>query len=84
MTAMSNHFISDEHWDYFDDYYAPDYECMEIFDKYFDLIKIGKLPKEASQYLYNNMQKIAQLESVQDYGIPSVEQYIWKFEKLAK
>jgi len=84
MTVMSHHFIADEHWNYFDDLYAPDYECIDIFNRYSDLINQGKLPKEASQYLYDNMQKIAQLESVQDYGVPSVEQYIRKFEELAK
>jgi len=84
MTVMGNHFISDEHWDYFDDLYAPDYECIDIFNRYFDSIKQGKLPKEVGRYLYDNMQKIAQMESVKDYCVPSVEEYIRKFEKLAE
>lgn len=70
--SLAKHFIEDEHWCYFDDLYAPDYSCMTIFQYFKEAIKSGNLSKEEVHTLQEGLKIIANMESVRDYGYPSL------------
>lgn len=66
--ANCNHFMEEEHWCYFDDWYSP--ECC--YDRLLELIakdlKTKTLPDELNTLLYNGLKRIAKSECVEDYG----------------
>lgn len=70
LDSLSNHFVEDEHFCYFDDMYCPDYTCSDILKSIISEIKSGKVAIEDVAYLDAVMSKIAQMESYEDYGSP--------------
>ena len=71
LKSLSKHFVKDEHYNYFDDMYSPDYECTDLCQT---LIKhLQKHPDAESQKLFNQgLAEIRQMEAFTDYGIPSL------------
>lgn len=78
LASTAVHFVKDEHWCYFDDYYSPDYLCMAVFDSFKEAINAGKFLPEEVKMLRNGLLEIASMEAVQDYGCPSVERWLKK------
>lgn len=76
LASTAVHFVEDEHWCYFDDYYSPDYLCMTVFDSFKEAINAGKFPREEVKMLRDDLLEIASLEAVQDYGYPGVERWL--------
>ena len=70
LDSLSNHFVKDEHFCYFDDMYSPDYICYDILKSIIAQIKIGKVPAEDVAYLDKGIAKIAAMEAYEDYGTP--------------
>lgn len=70
--ATAQHFISEEHWTYFDDFYCPDYTLETIYQWFITLIQEKRLEESSIQILINGMEEIRQMEAVLDYGYPSV------------
>lgn len=70
--ATAQHFISEEHWCYFDDLYSPDYTLQYIYEWFKDLSKEKRLRDSARQILINGIEEIKEMESVCDYGYPSI------------
>ena len=73
LKSMCRHFVSDEHYNYFDDMYTPDYTASDItrlFDQYHSE---GKLPTEVVDYLNAAWKEIREEEAYIDYGVPSLE-----------
>lgn len=69
--SMCRHFISDEHYCYFDDLYSPEYAIDDLVDFFNELEKEGKLPNETKEYLKKAWQEIKETECHQNYGMLS-------------
>ena len=68
--SMCRHFVEDEHYNYFDDMYSPEYAIDDLIDLFAGLDKDGKLPVETKVYLEKAWQEIKETECYQDYGLP--------------
>lgn len=69
--SMCRHFISDEHYCYFDDLYSPEYAIDDLVDFFNELEKEGKLPEETKEFLKKAWQEIMETECHQSYGMLS-------------
>ena len=65
--SMCRHFISDEHYCYFDDLYSPEYAIDYLVDFFNELANEGKLPDETKEYLKKAWQEIMETECHQNY-----------------
>ena len=68
--SMCRHFVEDEHYNYFDDMYSPEYAIDDLIDLFAGLDKDGKLPVETKEYLEKAWLEIKETECYQDYGLP--------------
>lgn len=68
--SMCRHFVEDEHYNYFDDMYSPEYAIDDLIDLFVGLDKDGKLPIETKEYLEKAWQEIKDTACYQDYGLP--------------
>ena len=71
--SMCRHFISDEHYCYFDDMYSPEYAIDNLVDFFNGLANDGKLPVDSKEYLKMAWQEIMDTECHRDYGVLSKE-----------
>ena len=69
--SMCRHFISDEHYCYFDDLYSPEYAIDYLVDFFNELANEGKLPDETKEFLKKAWQEIMETECHQSYGMLS-------------
>ena len=69
--SMCKHFIEDEHYNYFDDLYAPEYTIQSLVDYFNQLITQGKLPEDVKEYLHKGWTEIKSYEACTDYGLLS-------------
>ena len=69
--SMCKHFIEDEHYNYFDDLYAPEYTIQDLVDYFNRLISQGKFPEDVKNYLHKRWAEIQTYESCTDYGLLS-------------
>lgn len=67
--SMCKHFIEDEHYNYFDDMYAPEYTIQSLVDYFNRLISQGKLPEIVKDYLHKGWVEIQSYEACTDYGL---------------
>ena len=67
--SMCKHFIEDEHYNYFDDLYAPEYTIQSLVDYFSHLISQGRLPKNIKDYLHKGWAEIQTYEACTDYGL---------------
>lgn len=70
LESLTYHFVEDEHYDYFDDMYSPDYVCQDIMKAVIDSIKKENFPDEELQRLKEGVEKLMQTEAYEDYGAP--------------
>ena len=70
LDSLSNHFVEDEHFCYFDDMYSPDYTCSDMLKSIIAQIKTGKVSSEDVEYLDKGISKIAAMEAYEEYGSP--------------
>ena len=70
LESLTYHFVVDEHYDYFDDMYSPDYICQDMVEVIIDTIKSGKFPAEELQRLKNGLENLKHTEAYDDYGVP--------------
>lgn len=70
LDSLSNHFVEDEHFCYFDDMYSPDYTCSDMLKSIIVQIKTGKVLAEDVAYLDKEIAKIAAMEAYEEYGSP--------------
>lgn len=69
LESLTYHFVEDEHYDYFDDMYSPDYVCQDMMEAIINAIKSGNFPAAELQQLKDGMEKLAQTEAYEDYGV---------------
>lgn len=72
LDSLTAHFIADEHWCWFDDFYSPDYTVSCIWDAFIPHIRSGALAGETLAELESGLKQIEQFEAYQNYGIPSM------------
>lgn len=71
LKSISKHFVKDEHYNYFDDMYSPDYECTDLYKLIVQ--QLQKTPDtEAEELLQQGLAEIRQMESFTSYGYPSL------------
>ena len=68
--SMCRHFVEDEHYNYFDDMYSPEYAIDDLIDLFVGLDKDGKLPIETKEYLDKAWLEIKDTECFQNHGLP--------------
>jgi hypothetical protein len=69
--SICRHFVSDEHYNDYDDWYTPDYTMKSILNKFVELRDSSAIQPEVRDYLRTAWKEIQEEESYKDYGIPS-------------
>lgn len=77
LESLTYHFVEDEHYDYFDDMYSPDYVCQDMMEAVISSIKNEKFPDVEIQRLKEGMEKLKSTEAYEDYGVPYAL-YMWE------
>lgn len=72
LDSLTRHFISDEHWCWFDDFYSPDYVVLHIWEAFIPHIRSCALAGEPLTELESGLRQIEQSEAYQNYGYPSL------------
>ena len=70
LESLTYHFVEDEHYNYFDDMYSPDYVCQDMMEAIIDSIKSGNFPAAELQRLKDGLEKLKHTEAYEDYGVP--------------
>ncbi|ADY34690.1 hypothetical protein Bacsa_0077 [Phocaeicola salanitronis DSM 18170] len=70
LESLAYHFVGDEHYNYFDDMYSPDYVCQDMMEAIISSIKNGNFPDAELQRLKDGMEKLMHTETYEDYGVP--------------
>lgn len=65
------HFITDEHWTYFDDLYSPDFTFIHLLNQFKNVHDVGKMDVEVTNYLKAAWTEILNEESYTQYGYPT-------------
>ena len=68
--SLTYHFVQDEHYNYFDDMYSPDYVCQDMIEAIISFIKNGNFPNVELQRLRDGLEKLKHTEAYEDYGAP--------------
>ena len=72
LDSLTRHFIAEEHWNWFDDYYSPGYTVSRIWDKFIPYIRSGALAGESLEELEAGLAEIVASAAYQEYHIPSM------------
>ena len=72
LESLTYHFVEDEHYNYFDDMYSPDYVCQDMMEVIICFIKNGNFPNAELQRLKDGLEKLKHTEAYEDYGSPFV------------
>lgn len=70
--SMCRHFVSDEHYNYFDDLYAPEYVVNDLVRFFNDLIHRGIIPDDVTSFLKSASVEIMESEAAREYGVPGI------------
>ncbi|WP_337626038.1 hypothetical protein [Phocaeicola sp.] len=70
LEGLTYHFVEDEHYNYFDDIYSPDYVCQDMMEAIISSIKNGNFPVEELKHLKGGLEKLMHTEAYEDYGVP--------------
>ena len=84
LESLTYHFVEDEHYNYFDDMYSPDYVCQDMMEAVIDAIKGGNFPDVELQHLKDGLDKLKHTEAYEDYGTPYALNIWEKFERKTK
>lgn len=71
-----NHFISEEHWCYFDDLYSLEYRYDRLLELIAKDIAAGELPEELTTLLYAGLKTISKTACVKGYGYLDLEEHL--------
>lgn len=82
--SLTYHFVEDEHYNYFDDMYSPDYVCQDMVEAIIDTIKSENFPAEELKRLKDGLEKLKYTEAYEDYGVPFALNIWEKFERQSK
>ena len=79
--SLTYHFVEDEHYNYFDDVYSPDYVCQDMMEAIVSSIKSGNFPAAELQRLKDGLEKLKHTEAYKDYSVPYVLDVWEKFQR---
>ena len=80
LEILTSHFVEDEHYNYFDDMYSPDYVCQDMMEAIISSIQSGDFPAAELQRLKGGLEKLRHTEAYEDYGVPYALHLWGKFE----
>ena len=70
--ALAEHFITEEHWCYFDDCYSPN-DVLDMLARDFNVImRQGYFSESAIRILSTGMRTLETMEAVLEYGYPHI------------
>ncbi len=81
LESLTYHFVKDEHYNYFDDMYSPDYVCQDMMEAIINGIKNVNFPVAELQRLKDGLEKLKHTEAYEDYGVPYVLDVWEKFQR---
>ena len=81
LESLTYHFVEDEHYNYFDDMYSPDYVCQDMMEAIIDAIKNVNFTAEELLRLKDGLEKLKHTEAYEDYGVPYVLDVWEKFQR---
>ena len=81
LESLTYHFVEDEHYNYFDDMYSPDYVCQDMMEAIINGIKNGNFPVAELQRLKDGLEKLKHTEAYKDYSVPYVLDVWEKFQR---
>ena len=81
LESLTYHFVEDEHYNYFDDMYSPDYVCQDMMEAIINGIKNGNFPAAELQRLKDGLEKLKHTEAYEDYGVPHALDVWEKFQR---
>ena len=81
LESLTHHFVQDEHYNYFDDMYSPDYVCQDMMEATINGIKNANFPAAELQRLKDGLEKLKHTEAYEDYGVPYVLDVWEKFQR---
>ena len=81
LESLTYHFVKDEHYNYFDDMYSPDYVCQDMMEATINGIKNGNFPAAELQRLKDGLEKLKHTEAYKDYNMPYVLDVWEKFQR---
>ena len=84
LESLTRHFVEDEHYNYFDDMYSPDYVCQDMMEAVIAAIKNGNFPDAELQCLKEGLEKLKHTEAYEDYGSPFALDLWEKFKRQSK
>ena len=70
LEILTYHFVEDEHYDYFDDMYSPDYVCQGMMEAIINAVNRGNFPATELLRLKEELEKLKHTEAYEDYGVP--------------
>ena len=70
LESLTYHCVEDEHYNYFDDMYSPDYVCQDMMVAIISFIKSGNFLDAELQRLKDGLAKLKHTEAYEDYGTP--------------
>ena len=81
LESLTHHFVQDEHYNYFDDMYSPDYVCQDMMEAIISSIKSRNFPAKELRRLKDGLEKSKHTEAYEDYGVPYVLDVWEKFQR---
>ena len=84
LESLTYHFAEDEHYNYFDDMYSPDYVCQDMIKAVIDSIKSGNYSDKELLRLKEGLEKLKHTEAYENYGSPFALDLWEKFERQSK
>jgi hypothetical protein len=72
--AMCEHFVTDEHWCWFDDFYWPGDDadgCWEMLRP-----RLGRMSEEVFDRLEEGLMDLAETEAYEGYGTPGIGKWL--------
>ena len=81
LESLTYHFVEDEHYNYFDDMYSPDYVCQDMMEAIISSIKSRNFPAKELRRLKDGLEKLKHTEAYEDYGVPYVLDVWEKFQR---
>lgn len=70
LESLTYHFVEDEHYNWFDDMYSPDYVCQDMMEAIIYAIKSRNFPAAELQQLKDGLEKLKHTGACEDYGVP--------------
>ena len=78
--SMCYHFVADEHWNYFDDLYSPEYDA----DRCWKQIRghLDKFPEALFDELEEGLINLSETEAFQDYCCPGIGEWLKDMKRM--